>query len=129
MCTCTCGVTGSDDEREQLVFRDWLRVNADDRARYESVKRELAARKLGVDGRLRRRQVRRRRRDHAPCGGLEATFGLITLKVVGFGSGPATKLEPIAQGIDGPSALGGAVGVFGVVDRVLTVQSDLQPDT
>ena len=34
----------SDDERRHLLFRDWLRVNADDRARYELVKRELAAR-------------------------------------------------------------------------------------
>jgi N-methylhydantoinase B/oxoprolinase/acetone carboxylase alpha subunit/GrpB-like predicted nucleotidyltransferase (UPF0157 family) len=35
---------GSEDERRHLVFRDWLRANADDRDRYESVKRELAAR-------------------------------------------------------------------------------------
>jgi N-methylhydantoinase B/oxoprolinase/acetone carboxylase alpha subunit/GrpB-like predicted nucleotidyltransferase (UPF0157 family) len=35
---------GSDDERRHLLFRDWLRVDADDRARYEAVKRELARR-------------------------------------------------------------------------------------
>ena len=35
---------GSDDQRDQLVFRDQLRANDDDRARYESVKRELASR-------------------------------------------------------------------------------------
>jgi GrpB-like predicted nucleotidyltransferase (UPF0157 family) len=35
---------GSDDERRHLVFRDWLRVSADDRRLYESVKRELASR-------------------------------------------------------------------------------------
>jgi GrpB-like predicted nucleotidyltransferase (UPF0157 family) len=32
----------SDDERRHLLFRNWLRENADDRTRYESVKRELA---------------------------------------------------------------------------------------
>ena len=31
-------------EREHRMFRDWLRVNAVDRALYESVKRELASR-------------------------------------------------------------------------------------
>jgi GrpB-like predicted nucleotidyltransferase (UPF0157 family) len=36
--------TNTDDERRHLLFRDWLRENADDRARYEAVKRELAAR-------------------------------------------------------------------------------------
>jgi GrpB-like predicted nucleotidyltransferase (UPF0157 family) len=36
--------TGSDDERRHLLFRDWLRENADDRERYEAVKRELASR-------------------------------------------------------------------------------------
>jgi GrpB-like predicted nucleotidyltransferase (UPF0157 family) len=36
---------GSDGQREQLLFRDRLRVNADDRVLYESVKRELAERK------------------------------------------------------------------------------------
>jgi GrpB-like predicted nucleotidyltransferase (UPF0157 family) len=35
---------GSDDQRDQLVFRDWLRTNAEDRQRYEAVKRELASR-------------------------------------------------------------------------------------
>ena len=35
---------GSDDERRHLLFRDWLRESADDRARYETVKRDLAAR-------------------------------------------------------------------------------------
>jgi GrpB-like predicted nucleotidyltransferase (UPF0157 family) len=35
---------GSDDERRHLVFRDCLSDNADDRARYEAVKHELAAR-------------------------------------------------------------------------------------
>jgi GrpB-like predicted nucleotidyltransferase (UPF0157 family) len=30
------------DERRHLVFRDWLRVDAADRARYERTKRELA---------------------------------------------------------------------------------------
>jgi GrpB-like predicted nucleotidyltransferase (UPF0157 family) len=35
---------GSDEQREQLVFRDWLRMNDDDRMRYEAVKRELVAR-------------------------------------------------------------------------------------
>jgi N-methylhydantoinase B/oxoprolinase/acetone carboxylase alpha subunit/GrpB-like predicted nucleotidyltransferase (UPF0157 family) len=35
---------GSDDERRHLLFRDWLRENGEDRVRYETVKRELAAR-------------------------------------------------------------------------------------
>ena len=35
---------GSDDQREQLVFRDQLRANEQDRLKYESVKRELASR-------------------------------------------------------------------------------------
>jgi GrpB-like predicted nucleotidyltransferase (UPF0157 family) len=35
---------GSDDERRHLLFRDWLRESADDRGRYEAVKRELATR-------------------------------------------------------------------------------------
>jgi GrpB-like predicted nucleotidyltransferase (UPF0157 family) len=35
---------GSDDERRHLLFRDWLRQSADDRALYESVKRGLAER-------------------------------------------------------------------------------------
>jgi len=35
---------GGKDERRQLLFRDWLRENADDRARYEVVKRDLASR-------------------------------------------------------------------------------------
>jgi GrpB-like predicted nucleotidyltransferase (UPF0157 family) len=35
---------GSDDERRHLLFRDWLRESADDRAAYEIVKRDLAAR-------------------------------------------------------------------------------------
>ena len=37
---------GSDDEHRHLLFRDWLRVSADDRRLYESVKRELATRSL-----------------------------------------------------------------------------------
>ncbi|HEX4819722.1 MAG TPA: hydantoinase B/oxoprolinase family protein [Acidimicrobiales bacterium] len=37
-------LAGSDDARDQLVFRDWLRTHDDDRANYEAVKRELAAR-------------------------------------------------------------------------------------
>ena len=36
---------GSDDERRHLLFRDWLRESVDDRALYESAKRELAIRK------------------------------------------------------------------------------------
>ena len=36
---------GSDDERRHLLFRDWLRENADDRGHYESVKRDLASRR------------------------------------------------------------------------------------
>lgn len=35
---------GSDDVERHLLFRDWLRVSAEDRARYESVKRDLARR-------------------------------------------------------------------------------------
>ena len=35
---------GGDDERRHLVFRDWLRVDAADRRRYEEHKRELARR-------------------------------------------------------------------------------------
>jgi GrpB-like predicted nucleotidyltransferase (UPF0157 family) len=35
---------GGHDERRHLLFRDWLRENADDRERYETVKRELASR-------------------------------------------------------------------------------------
>jgi GrpB-like predicted nucleotidyltransferase (UPF0157 family) len=34
----------TDEERRHLRFRDWLREDAEDRALYESVKRELAAR-------------------------------------------------------------------------------------
>ncbi|HZR13789.1 MAG TPA: GrpB family protein [Acidimicrobiia bacterium] len=34
--------TGSDDVRRHLLFRDRLRVDAGDRARYEAIKRELA---------------------------------------------------------------------------------------
>jgi GrpB-like predicted nucleotidyltransferase (UPF0157 family) len=34
----------SDDVRRHLLFRDWLRVDPSDRALYERVKRELAAR-------------------------------------------------------------------------------------
>ena len=36
--------SGSDHERRHLLFRDWLRESADDRALYESVKRQLAGR-------------------------------------------------------------------------------------
>ncbi|MEY2432296.1 MAG: N-methylhydantoinase [Acidimicrobiaceae bacterium] len=36
---------GSNDERRHLLFRDWLRESADDRAAYETVKRDLATRK------------------------------------------------------------------------------------
>jgi GrpB-like predicted nucleotidyltransferase (UPF0157 family) len=32
---------GSDDERRQLLFRDWLRQNRDDRVLYEGVKRQF----------------------------------------------------------------------------------------
>jgi len=35
---------GGEDERRHLLFRDWLRRSADDRARYEALKRRLAAR-------------------------------------------------------------------------------------
>jgi N-methylhydantoinase B/oxoprolinase/acetone carboxylase alpha subunit/GrpB-like predicted nucleotidyltransferase (UPF0157 family) len=41
---------GSDDERRLLLFRDWLRQDADDRARYEAVKRELASREWESSG-------------------------------------------------------------------------------
>lgn len=36
--------TGSEEERRQLLFRDWLRRSADDRRLYEETKRELARR-------------------------------------------------------------------------------------
>lgn len=36
--------TGSDWERRHLLFRDWLRRDAEDRAAYENLKRELARR-------------------------------------------------------------------------------------
>ncbi len=35
---------GGEDERRHLVFRDWLRTNAADRAEYERTKRQLAGR-------------------------------------------------------------------------------------
>lgn len=35
---------GGDDERRHLLFRDWLRHSGDDRVRYETIKRNLAAR-------------------------------------------------------------------------------------
>ena len=35
---------GAQDIDDYLVFRDWLRAHAEDRARYEAVKRELATR-------------------------------------------------------------------------------------
>jgi len=35
---------GSDDERRHVLFRDWLRLDADDRRLYEDTKRRLAAR-------------------------------------------------------------------------------------
>lgn len=35
---------GGEDERRHLLFRDWLRGSAEDRERYELVKRELATR-------------------------------------------------------------------------------------
>jgi GrpB-like predicted nucleotidyltransferase (UPF0157 family) len=41
---------GSAGQVDQLVFRDWLRVDPEDRARYETVKRELASRKWGSMG-------------------------------------------------------------------------------
>jgi GrpB-like predicted nucleotidyltransferase (UPF0157 family) len=41
---------GSDGQIGQLVFRDWLRAHGDDLARYEAVKRELAARQWGSMG-------------------------------------------------------------------------------
>jgi GrpB-like predicted nucleotidyltransferase (UPF0157 family) len=44
---------GSDKQQEQLVLRDWLQVNEEDRLPYESVTRDLATRKWGFDGRLR----------------------------------------------------------------------------
>jgi GrpB-like predicted nucleotidyltransferase (UPF0157 family) len=37
---------GSNDERRQLVFRDWLRQNPDDRALYETVKRRFIGEKF-----------------------------------------------------------------------------------
>ena len=36
--------SGGDEQRSQLLFRDWLRHDAEDRSRYEAVKRELASR-------------------------------------------------------------------------------------
>lgn len=39
--------TDSDDVTRHLLFRDWLRTSAEDRARYESVKRDLARRDWG----------------------------------------------------------------------------------
>ncbi|HLN42361.1 MAG TPA: GrpB family protein, partial [Acidimicrobiales bacterium] len=36
---------GSDDERRHVLFRDWLRVDAADRTRYEDAKRALAGRR------------------------------------------------------------------------------------
>jgi GrpB-like predicted nucleotidyltransferase (UPF0157 family) len=36
---------GSDDERRHVLFRDWLRVDEADRARYEETKRQLAGRR------------------------------------------------------------------------------------
>ena len=36
--------SGGEEERDQLLFRDWLRTHDDDRALYESVKRDLASR-------------------------------------------------------------------------------------
>ena len=36
---------GSADERRHILFRDWLRLDAGDRARYEATKRELARRR------------------------------------------------------------------------------------
>ena len=38
---------GGEEERDQLLFRDWLRTHDDDRALYESVKRDLASRDWG----------------------------------------------------------------------------------
>ena len=36
-----------DEQRRHLLFRDWLREDADDRERYAAVKRELATREWG----------------------------------------------------------------------------------
>lgn len=36
---------GSEDERRHLLFRDWLRADGSDRARYEDTKRRLARRR------------------------------------------------------------------------------------
>jgi len=36
---------GSDDERRHVLFRDWLRVDEDDRSLYEDTKRHLAGRR------------------------------------------------------------------------------------
>jgi GrpB-like predicted nucleotidyltransferase (UPF0157 family) len=36
---------GSHDERRHVLFRDWLRADADDRQRYEDTKRALAGRR------------------------------------------------------------------------------------
>ena len=38
---------GDPEVDEYLIFRDWLRVNAEDRARYEGLKHELATREWG----------------------------------------------------------------------------------
>ena len=38
--------TGSEDERRHLLFRDWLRQNPHDRARYETAKRRLIGEKF-----------------------------------------------------------------------------------
>jgi GrpB-like predicted nucleotidyltransferase (UPF0157 family) len=38
---------GADEFRRHLLFRDWLREDATDRARYAAVKRDLAAREWG----------------------------------------------------------------------------------
>jgi GrpB-like predicted nucleotidyltransferase (UPF0157 family) len=37
----------ADEQRRHLLFRDWLRESAEDRARYAAVKRELATREWG----------------------------------------------------------------------------------
>jgi GrpB-like predicted nucleotidyltransferase (UPF0157 family) len=37
--------SGSEDERRHLLFRDWLRADDSDRARYEDTKRRLARRR------------------------------------------------------------------------------------
>jgi GrpB-like predicted nucleotidyltransferase (UPF0157 family) len=36
--------TGGPEVADYLLLRDWLRANADDRSRYETVKRELVRR-------------------------------------------------------------------------------------